>query len=194
MKVDVINEFKKMGGVLTLSQIMKKGITRYELNKKLSIGTIEKIERGIYALSDIFIDEFYLFQLKYKNAIFSNNTAMYFFNKTERTPSKMDVTLPYEYNTTSIENIVNIHKVSKEILNLGVVKLKSPQGQIVKAYNLERTVCDIIKDRKYIDLETANKSIKLAIRDKQFNSNLMFEYAKKMKIYDKVEIYMEAII
>ena len=44
------------------------------------------------------------------------------------------------------------------------------------------------------DIEIRNKAIKSCIKSKEFNANKMFEYAKKMKIYEKVKNYMEAII
>lgn len=72
--------------------------------------------------------------------------------------------------------------------------MKTPTGKIVNAYNLERTVCDIICNKVNIDIETANKAIKNCIKSKEFNVNKMFEYSKKMKKYERVKIYMEAII
>ena len=77
---------------------------------------------------------------------------------------------------------------------MGVTERKSPQGMKVKTYNLERTVCDIIKDNDSLDIETRNKAIKKCIKSKEFSASTMFEYAKKMNIYDKVKNYMEAII
>ena len=113
---------------------------------------------------------------------------------TERTPIKMDVTVYREYNPHRFKDFVNVYKVSKELYDLGVIEKKSPQGMKVKTYNLERTVCDIIKDKDSIDIEIRNKAIKKCIKNKEFNASKMFEYAKKMNIYDKVKNYMEAII
>ncbi|MDO5556434.1 MAG: hypothetical protein Q4G09_07585 [Clostridia bacterium] len=53
---------------------------------------------------------------------------------------------------------------------------------------------NLINNKKNIDIEVANKAIKNAIKSKGFNASLMFEYAKKLKIYDKVETYMEAML
>ena len=44
-----------------------------------------------------------------------------------------------------------------------------------------------------LQLELANKVIRKCIKKRDFNVNLMFEYAKKIKVYDKVKNYMEAI-
>lgn len=190
----ILKIMKKNNEIITPSQLEKKGISRVYLSRMEREGIIEKIDRGIYVTKDFKYDEYYLFQLKYPKAIFSYNTALYFYEMTERTPIKMDVTVYREYNPHRFKDFVNVYKISKELYNLGVTEKKSPQGMKVKTYNLERTVCDIIKNKDSIDIEIRNKAIKKAIKSKEFNASKMFEYAKKMNIYDKVKNYMEAII
>ncbi len=190
----ILKIMKESNEIITPAQLEKKGISRVYLSKMEKEGIIEKIDRGIYVTENFKYDEYYLFQLKYPKAIFSHNTALYFYEMTERTPIKMDVTVYREYNPHRFKDLVNVYKISKELYDLGVTEKKSPQGMKVKIYNLERTVCDIIKDKDCLDIEIRNKAIKKAIRSKEFNASKMFEYAKKMNIYDKVKNYMEAII
>ena len=157
-------------------------------------GSIERIEQGIYITDKFIYDEYYLFQLKHKNIVFSYNTALYLQEKTDRTPNKMDVTTTRNNSLAYCKDIANIYRVNQNILNLGKINVKNPTGKIVNAYNLERTVCDIICNKVNIDIETANKAIKNCIKSKEFNVNKMFEYSKKMKKYERVKIYIEAII
>ena len=190
----ILKIMKNNNEIITPAQLEEKGISRVYLSNMEKEGIIERIERGIYVTKDFKYDEYYLFQLKYPKAIFSYNTALYFYEMTERTPIKMDVTVYREYNPHRFKDFVNVYKVSKELYDLGVIEKKSPQGMKVKTYNLERTVCDNIKDKDSIDIEIRNKAIKKVIKSKEFNASKMFEYAKKMNIYDKVKNYMEAII
>ena len=190
----ILKIMKKNNEIITPAKLEEKGISRVYLSRMEEEGIIERIDRGIYVTKDFKYDEYYLFQLKYPKAIFSYNTALYFYEMTERTPIKMDVTVYREYNPHRFKDLVNVYKVSKELYNLGVTEKKSPQGMKVKTYNLERTVCDIIKDKDCLDIETRNKAIKKCIKSKEFSASTMFEYAKKMNIYDKVKNYMEAII
>lgn len=190
----ILKIIKKNNGIITPAQLEKKGISRVYLSRMEEEGIIERIDRGIYVTKDFKYDEYYLFQLKYPKAIFSYNTALYFYEMTERTPIKMDVTVYREYNPHRFKDLVNVYKVSKKLYNLGITEKKSPQGMKVKTYNLERTVCDIIKDKDSLDIETRNKAIKKCIKNQDFSASTMFEYAKKMNIYDKVKNYMEAII
>lgn len=185
---------KNNKGIITSSQIESYGIPRTYLSKMVEKNIIERIERGIYVTKDYEYDEYYLFQLKYPKTIFSYNTALYLYGMTERTPRKMDVSISKNYNPHRFKDMVNVHRINDELFNLGITEKQSPQGMEVKTYNLERTVCDIIKDKDSIDIEIRNKAIKKAIKSKEFNASKMFEYAKQMNIYDKVKNYMEAII
>lgn len=190
----VLKIMKNNKGIITSSQIETYGIPRVYLSKMVEKNIIERIERGIYVTKDYEYDEYYLFQLKYPKAVFSYNTALYFYEMTERTPIKMDVSISKNYNPHRFKDIVNVYRINDELFELGIVDKKSPQGMKVRTYNLERTICDIIKDKDSIDIEIRNKAIKKAIKSKEFNASKMFEYAKKMNIYDKVKNYMEAII
>ncbi len=189
-----INIINKNNGIITAKDGKSKGISRTMLKIMTDNGYIKRIDYGVYATDKFVYDEYYLFQLKHKNIVFSYNTALYFQNMTERTPSKMDITTKRNTNLALYKEKINLYRVNQEILSLGKIKVTTPFGNIVYAYNLERTVCDIINNKSNIDLETANKAIRNCIKSKQFNPNKMFEYAKKMKIYEKIKNYMEAII
>lgn len=191
---EILKIMKENNEIITTAKIEERGISRVYLSKMEKEGAIERIDRGIYITKDFKYDEYYLFQLKYPRTIFSCNTALYFYGMTERTPVKMDVTVYREYNPHRFKDFVNVYKISKELYDLGITEKESPQGMKVKTYNLERTICDIIKDKNCLDIEIRNKAIKKVIKSKEFNASKMFEYARKMNIYDQVKIYMEAII
>ena len=190
----ILKIMKENNEIITPAQLEKKGISRIYLSKMEKEGIIKRIERGIYVTKNFKYDEYYLFQLKYPKTIFSHNTALYFYGMTERTPIRMDVTVYREYNPHRFKDFTNVYKINKELYDMGLLKKKSPQGMSVKTYNLERTVCDIIKDKNSLEIEIRNKAIKKCIKSKEFNASKMFDYAKKMKVYDKIKSYMEAII
>lgn len=189
--IKIINE---NGGIITTKKAIENGISRTMLKKMSDLNYIEKVERGIYTTDKFIYDEYYIFQLKHPNAIFSYNTAFYFLGLTERTPSKMDVTVNRNLNLSNCKENINLYRINNQILDIGKIEIKTPYGNKVNSYNMERTVCDVINNKTNIDIEIANKAIKNCIKNKEFSASLMFEYAKKMKIYDKVKNYMEAII
>lgn len=186
---------KKHNGIITTKQIEEIGISRVYIKQFVKSGIIERVKKGVYISSDIIEDEFYILQIRNNSAIFSYNTAMYFWGETERTPDKIDVTVYSGYNKQRIPNDVRVHYIKKELLKLGAVTVKTPFGFSVKAYNLERTICDILKERNTgIDKEQTNKFIRDIIKNKKIDINKTYKYAKKLKCVKKLETVMEWII
>lgn len=186
---------KRNNGIITTKQIEEIGISRVHIKQLIESGTIERVKKGIYISKDMIEDEFYIFQLKNKNAIFSYNTAMYLFRAGERTPDKIEVTVYSGYNVQRFPKNMKVHYVKKDLLNLGVVIVNSPSGFKVKVYNMERTICDILKDRNTgVDKEQTNKFIRNMIVHNQVDLNKIWEYAKKLKCEKKLEKVMEWII
>ena len=186
---------KQNNGITTTKQIEEIGISRVHIKQFIESGTIERVKKGIYISRDMLEDEFYIFQLKNKNAIFSYNTAMYLFRASERTPDKIDVTVYSGYNVQRFPNNMKVHYVKKNLLNLGVAIVNSPSGFKVKVYNMERTICDILKDRNTgVDKEQTNKFIRNMIVHNQVDLNKIWEYAKELKCTKQLETVMELII
>ena len=189
--IEIINS---NGGIITSKDANQKGISRTILSQMVKNDVLERIDRGIYATEQFIYDELYIFQIKHSNIIYSYNTALYLLNKTERTPEKMDITTTRNNSLGYCKDVANIHRVNDEIIDLGKIKVATNTGKEVFSYNLEKTIVDIIANRNVMSIELSNKIIGNCIKEKSFNVNLMFEYAKKMKVYDKVKNYMEAII
>lgn len=189
--IEIINS---NGGIITSKDAKKKGISRTILSQMVKDNVLERIDRGIYATEQFIYDELYIFQIKHSNIIYSYNTALYLLRKTERTPEKMDITTTRNNSLGYCKDVANIHRVNDEIIDLGKIKVTTNTGKEVFSYNIEKTIVDIIANRNAMSIELSNKIIRNCIKEKSFNANLMFEYAKKMKVYDKVKNYMEAII
>ena len=65
-------------------------------------------------------------------------------------PGALDVTVPHGYNPRglSLEHPdVRVHRVNKDVYELGITEAKSPGGAMVRAYCAERAVADLISQR-----------------------------------------------
>ena len=76
--------------------------------------------------------------------------------------------------------------VSKDIYELGLIEVKTKFGNKVKAYDLERSICDVIKFRKRLDLDMVKYSIKKYLKSNKRNMKKLLEYAEKLGIKDEV--------
>ena len=65
--------------------------------------------------------------------------------------------------------------------------------KLLKVYDLEKTICDIIKNKKKIDGEIFNKAVREYFYSKKKNTLKLYEYAKKMNIYNKVRDTFEVL-
>ena len=181
----------KNNGILYANKLKEYNIDRHILKKLVDEGMLERIMHGIYASPDKDINEFWLLNKKYKNGIYSHNTALYFYGMTDRTPLKIDMTFPSN-NRVNNDNL-NIHYIKQENHKLGVTKLTLEDKAEITIYNLERTICDIIRDRNKIDPQIFNNAMNEYIKKKEKNLVLLYEYAKKFQIENILAQYMEVL-
>ena len=80
----------KNNGIIYANRLQEYKMDRHILRALVEKGILKRIEHGIYARPDKNINEFWLMGEKYKNGIFSHNTALYFYDMTDRTPLQLD--------------------------------------------------------------------------------------------------------
>ena len=181
-------------GYLTTKEVSDNNIPRFYLTKLIKNGKIERVSRGVYIKKNELVDDFVILQSKSKNAIYSNTTALYLHGFSNRIPIKYDITINCGYNgSLQKEDNVNLFYTKRELLNLGVIDYKLGSGNIIKVYDLDKTICDIIKNKKKIDAEIFNKAIREYFYSKKKNTLKLYEYAKKMNIYNKVRDTFEVL-
>lgn len=191
----IIQLARENNGVITTSDLSEKGILRGNLKKLVDTGRLEKTARGVYILPEIWEDEFVNLQARFKKGIFSNETALFLWDLTDRTPNRYDMTFPDNYNVTNAKNEgISCSRVKREWYKEGEVQKKSPGGNKVIAYNMERTLCDILRKRSGIDTGVITESFKRYTARKDKNIPLLSEYAKIFRVEEKVRRYLEVLI
>ena len=156
---------------------------------------MEKTARGVYILPEIWEDEFVNLQARFKKGIFSSETALFLWDLTDRTPNRYNMTFPHNYNLTNVRNEgVNCSRVKLEWYDTGISQLKSPGRNIITAYNMERTLCDILRKRSGVDTGVITEAFKRYAARKDKNIPLLSEYAKKFHVEEKVRRYLEVLI
>ena len=188
----ILNLFKN--GYLTTKDVNDNNIPRFYLTKLIKENKIERVSRGVYSKKNVLVDEFVILQSKSKNAIYSNTTALYLYGFSNRIPIKYDITVKSGYKgSLQKENNVNLFYTKGELLELGVTNYKLDSGNIIRVYDLDKTICDIIKNKKKIDAEIYNKTIREYFYSKKKNTLKLYEYAKIMNIYNKVRNTFEVL-
>jgi len=186
---------KDQNGLLLTSDLLKYGIPRTYLSILEKNGEIQRISRGVYSAAGIMVDEMAGLQARYKGIIFSHETALYLLELSDRTPLFYSVTVPAGYNATSLKaRGAKVYFVNHRLYQLGLITIKSPHGNDIKTFNLERTICDVLRSRNQIDVQQINASLKRYIGKKESNLDLLYRYARQFRIQKLVREYIEVLL
>lgn len=196
METSQILEFaKKNNGVITTAMIVDAGFSRGVLKYLADKGDLEKASRGVYTLPEVWEDEFVNIQSRYKKGIYSLDTALFLSGLIDRTPAKYHMVFPSTYNLTNPKQDGIVCSGSNETLyNLGITELVTPGGNYVKAYCEERTLCDILRKRNHVDVQIVTDAFKTYCSRNKKNIPLLSEYAKELKVEDKLRSYLEVLL
>lgn len=189
---DIIKQImQENNGMISTKMIEPLNISRQYLAIMEKNKEIEKIARGIYLAPGKFEDSYFCFQQRYKKAIFSHMNALYFYDMTEEFPYNYTVTVPQNYHVDAINKKCNVFYVADDIYEVGLTKIKTLNGNIIYAYDKERCICDIIRSKNKMDPEQVKKAIKQYLASKDKDLVKLTIYAKKMKINEKVMMFLD---
>jgi len=196
--MDNISKIKKMlesNDVITAKMVTNTGIPRAYLKTALNQGIIEKAARGIYADTSKWQDDMLLLQHRYFKGIYSFNTALYLFDLTDVTPSKYDMTFPQGYNTKSLrEQGINVTTMVPKYYNLGVTTAETICGNMVKCYDKEKTICDLVRREKQNDIRIVTDALKFYVRQKDKDLSKLSQYAQIMGVDKDMRKYLGVLL
>ena len=182
-------------GIITTKQVEDSGLNRTVLKSYVDKGLLVKESQGIYSLSDTIADEYKLIQIRSNKTIFSYGTALYLLGMSDRVPHIIDVTVPQGYNVSRIKKdypSIHFHYVKKELWEVGIISIKSPVGATVRVYNKERCICDLIRDKKDMDMQLYTQAVKEYFKTGS-NTRKILKYGKQFGLEEKLRTYMEVL-
>ena len=181
-------------GVLLSSDVTMSGIRRGAISELVSDGVLIKSSRGVYMLANEFEDDYLLLQKRYGRGIYSHATALYLLGYSDRVPLRFHMTFPIGYNSSSIKSEnVKVTRVSKPNYDLGITSVVSPYGNEIKVYDLERSLCDVLRGQGD-DIQIVQAAFKKYAVSKEKDINRLVKYSKQLLVESKVRKYMEILL
>ncbi|WFF73436.1 type IV toxin-antitoxin system AbiEi family antitoxin domain-containing protein [Proteiniclasticum sp. QWL-01] len=170
-------------------------IPRTYLQMMVAEGKLERVDRGVYVSIDAIEDEMYAMQTKYPKLIYSHETALHLHGLSDRTPFEYSASVPSGYKVVgSVADRFKIYYIKKELHELGVETVKSSHGNPIRTYDVERTVCDLIRSRSRIDVQILNDALKRFVKLKSADHSILLEYARKLKVEAVLKSYLEVLM
>lgn len=183
------------GGIIDNKTASTCGVSRQVLAKLCADGVIQRIARGQYIFSDNMQDDLLSIGKRSKNLIFSHETALFLHGISDRVPFEHTVTVPS--NRVPSQGILEeckVYYIKPDLFELGRTYLTTPMGNQVNAYDLERTICDIVRSRNKIGTETFLAALKEYAASPKKDLNRLDSYAKQMRIAGVVRKYLEVLL
>lgn len=179
---------KKNKGIVTTKMVTENNIPRIYITKLIKEKKLNRIERGIYSTSTSKVNKYYSMQNKSKKIIFSHFTALEIQGFYKNIDEKEQLSVMQSYNAQKFNN----YKVFYD--NIKTYKYGQIEyiyeGNKIRIYDIERSVCDIIKDRYRFDESKYNKFINFYFNKANINYKKLLEYSTKLKINKTVHHYL----
>jgi len=105
----------------------------------------------------------------------------------------MEVSLPNTYNSSHIEKPIKIHKVIMKYYDVGKIMIKTMFGNEVACYDMERTICDLVRFRKNIDVEIFSKALKTYSDNENRDYKKLRKYAEIFRISKQINDILDVI-
>ncbi len=195
-KTDYLSKLiEEDNGYLITSKAVASGFTKPFISKFIKDYRMEKVAHGIYILDDVWPDELFILQTRNQMIVYSGETALYLHGLMDREYSKICFTVPIGYNVSHIKIPSKVvHYVSKNTYELGSVMAPSSSGNLVKVYDMERCICELIKNRKKYEVQIFQTAIKEYMSQQNKKLSRLIEYAEKLDIRDEVMKYVEVLV
>ena len=127
--------------------------------------------------------------------MYSHETALFFHDLTDRTPITYSVTVPSGYKVVkALGDRSKIYYTKRDLHQMGIMEKAISFNNPVKIYNIERTICDILRSRIRIDPQILTDALKMVVQIETLNYTLLSEYAKTLKVEKILNMYIEVLL
>lgn len=182
-------------GYLSVTEAQGLGISRTYIQEYISANGFERVARGLYKSPDVWTDYLYIIALKNERAVYSFDTALMLNGLTEREPSDIFVTVSRAYNASHLRSTgIIVNYVRDEWIDLGRTVAKTTYGNEVSVYDMERTICDILRVRDKKDPQMFVYAIKEYAKSANKNLQRLMKYAKVLGVEAELRRYMEVLL
>ena len=182
-------------GMLQTAQVIASGIVKPIFYEYVKEKNLQQVAHGIYVSEDAWVDAMFLLHLRCNQAVFSHESALFFHDLTDREPSKYSVTVRRGYSPTRLKaEGLSVYTMKPELFDVGLSSGQTPFGHTVPVYDMERTICDLLRSRSRIEIQTFQGALKAYARRKDKNLRALMQYAGMFKVVKILRQYLEVLL
>ncbi len=192
----VINLFESNNGFLELDKLKSEGVNSYRLKSLVENNIIEKIKPGLYRLVDFEFDNYidYISICRANPlAVICNISALSYYELTTQNSFVIEVAIPNDRKPIKIINLnIKYHYLRESSYSLGIDEIKTDNGAF-KIYSIEKTLCDIMRNRKRLGEDVVIEAMKLYMSRNDKDVNRLYECSKICRIEKSMFQYIKIL-
>lgn len=189
------SDFIDTSGMLLTKNAIQGGIKKDEFYRFIAANHFEKAAHGIYLSPEAWEDESFVLHQRCPQAVFSHDEALFYHGLTDREPMQQTLTIYSGYNTQKLkESGIKVFTIKKELLNVGKIIVENSYGHKIPVYDLERTICDLMRSRRYFEIQDFQTAIKTYVKRPDKDLNKLMTYAPLFRIEKRIRQYMEVLL
>ena len=182
-------------GVLRTEDARKRGIPKSTFYQFVQKNQLERLAHGIYLSPESWEDAAYVLHLRCPQAVFSHDEALYYHDFVDREPMQPTLTIYSGYNTQKLTaSGVKVYTVKKELLPIGKETITNAFGHELPMYDLERTICDLVRSRSHFDFQDFQSALKRYAARKDKDLNKLMQYTRLFRVEKVLRTYLEILI
>ena len=192
----ILKIFHEQSGYARTKDIKTHGIHHSHLKELQKDGTIVKLKHGLYSLSDSSqFNSLKEAQVSIPSGIICLGTALSYYGLSTRDPPEVHIAIP-KSRKVKLPNYqpIRLYYFSGVFYETGIVHEATESGLIIQIYDIEKTICDIVRYRNQIGIDIMKEALREYLKRKDKNLNKLISYAKILKISSILGQYLEVLI
>jgi len=182
--------FDEHGGMLRTRELYAHKVFYNDVQQLVKDGLVEKIRYGYYQwIDEDNPSEARLINQLFPDGILNMDTALFYYGYSDRIPNAWHLAVSKDSGKSRFKidyPFVRPYFVEPDLLNLGLTS-GDIDGNPVRIYDKERTICDCLRHRNKMDREIFVKAIQRYVNDTSKNIPQMMNYAKKLRAANTVK-------
>ncbi len=137
----------------------------------------------------------YMLHLRCEQAIFSHETALFLHDLTDREPIQYAITVKTGYNPSKLQSDgYKVYTIKGDLHPIGLTTVNTNFGHTNPVYDVERTLCDIVRSRSEIEIQTFQDALKRYAHLENRNIRALMRYASLFRVERIIRHYFGVLL
>ncbi|MBK8969098.1 MAG: type IV toxin-antitoxin system AbiEi family antitoxin domain-containing protein [Lewinellaceae bacterium] len=186
--------FNRHHGIVDAGTLLEEGVNYYQLNQLVDSGAVLKLKRGLYKWSDADTDEMVDVARIVQEGVFCLHSAALFHELSTFIPVEYHVAIPDKSKVVLPEYPpIKLYYWDPVPYEIGI-EVVTITGAPVQLYSPEKTVCDMVRFRQRVGMDSMKEVLKTYLDKPDRNLSLLLQTAKTLGVEGLMRSYLEILV